>query len=344
METIACTACNWRFYVREGQEADFCPHCRSRAVSFLPEEKHYEPERYIPFQISKQQFQAQIAKFAGGIPFRPKDLTAANLEQRMEEIFLPRYLFDADVSGEWQAEMGFDYEVVSHQEIYEASRWHTVEKKEVRKNWSPRVGRLTRHYDNVSAPALLDDAFLRHNLGDFALVASEDVGGKRVASWMRVPDREVEDSWLDALSGFRERAAEECREASGADHVENFKWTPDYENRISTLMLLPVYTSYYLDDDHHACRVLVNGQSGVIGGVRKASEARAKRVAINLLVAAIVLLAMSFFLGLSSALFPPLGMLAIVFFIACLGTGIGAALPVFIARQFNRKEVLSNRR
>ena len=138
--------------------------------------------------------------------------------------------------------------MVSHQEIYESSQWRMVERKEVRKNWSTRIGRIARHYDNVAAPALLDDRLLHQEIGGFSFGQAQPVDGRPITPWIRVPDRDIEDAWRDALSGFRERAGDVCKAASGSDHVEQFKWTPEFRNRHDTLMLLPVYASFYLDD------------------------------------------------------------------------------------------------
>ncbi len=337
MNAMVCRSCNWRFFKQNLPAEPFCPHCRSAEVERIDDEKALDFEQFLPFSVSKTEFHARVEEFSRNIPFRPPDLKPANLLERVEEIFLPRYLVDADVTAVWQAEMGFNYEVVSHQEIYQSHNWETIERKETRINWEPRVGRLARRYENVPAPALEDDKALASRLGEYSLRTPEPVDGRIVEPWVRVPDRNTSDAWLDAVVGLHQRSAEDCRLAAGADHVEQFQWQPEFGEKHWTLMLVPVYASYYLDDDGRFLPVLMNAQTGTLSGVRYASVQKARRYTAALLIIAAFLFGGSVFFGVVSPLFPIFGIAAIILFFFSVGCAIGAAFPVFMAKRFNSR-------
>jgi hypothetical protein len=84
--------------------------------------------------------------------------------------------------------------------------------------------------------------------------------------------------------------AQDCRLACEADHSRGFKWSPRFANQQWTQLLLPLYTSYYLDDDNRAQMVLLHGQTGQLHGAKRASMKRAQRVAGMIAVAAAVFL------------------------------------------------------
>ena len=99
------------------------------------------PELYLPHQIQKGHLQRPLNEFIGSIRFRPPDLTLANLTNRLEKIYWPMWLVVAEVEGQWEAEIGMDYDVVSHQERFgDGAGWQTREVKETRIRWEPRVG------------------------------------------------------------------------------------------------------------------------------------------------------------------------------------------------------------
>lgn len=338
MTEYFCEHCGWHFSAQLTRSAEACPHCRVGKLTEVESGKQVPVERFLPYSVSSEEFRTRVAEFSRSIPFSPADLTPDLLFRRAEHIFFPRYLVDAGVRAEWQAEMGYNYEVVSHQEILEGGRWKTVERKETRKRMESRVGRLVRHYENVPAPALEDDVALRGKLGDYSTQNSESIEDKTIDPWIRLPERTFDDAWSDAVGLFQRRAADECRQAAEADHVGSFSWQAEFNEKNWTLLLLPIITSYYRDDTGQVCRVLLNGQTGTIFGDRRASELRARKLAVTLGIIAAALLAGSVVTGLMTVLVPLLGFLAMILFFGGAACGVGALLPVFVARRFNRRQ------
>jgi hypothetical protein len=250
------------------------------------------------------------------------------------------WLVDADVTAEWDAEVGFDYDVVSHQERYaDGAGWQTAEVRETRARWEPRVGRLQRHFDNVAVPALDSQVALQRVLGTFRLAGALAYHpGTLADAIVRAPDRIPETAWPEAAVALQQRAAQECRTAAGADHIREYRWAPVYANLAWTLMLLPVLATAYLDDDGIPQRVLIHGQTGQVYGAKRGSMERAKRISLTIGAVAIAVFAAGLILALASLMFPPLLVLGLILALAALPIGAGAAVPVTRVWAYNRKQ------
>ena len=342
---VICEACDWRYWAAAGQVPERCPHCAASTVVEMSANAAgfpYEasPELAVPFAVSEAILTRRVESFADGIPLPPDDLSFDVLKGRLRKLYLPMWLVDSNVQAQWQAEMGFDYEVVSHQERYaDGAGWRTAEVRETRVRWEPRVGQLTRHYDNVSAPALTAHRDLARVLGEHDRRAAVAFSAAALGDVLvRAPDRSPEAAWPEAEMGVRRRAMAECQTAAGADHVREFRWAPSYDGATWTLLLLPVYATYYLDDDGDARQVLINGQTGQLTGARRGSLARAHRRSLIIGIVALVLLLLSIALGLAGLLFPPLVVVAVLGALLAVAIGAGAIVPTARVVIFNRRQ------
>lgn len=341
-----CERCDWRYLLPAGRRPERCPHCFSAPLtplegdlSRLPYVR--PPELVVPATLSDRRLRAEVERFAEKIPYPPEDLSAERLRARLQPLALPLWLVDVQVRAGWRAEVGFDYEVVSHQSRYDdrGGGWREQEVQERRVRWEPRLGRLRRVYHNVIAPALEAEGALQRALGPFRLEDAQPYPQQQSAvTLVRLPDRAPEAAWTAAEPRVREAAGEECRQAAGADHVRDFRWSPHYADPNWTLLLRPVYTTYYLDDEGQPQRVLVHGQTGRLSGERRGSMRRAQRRALTVGIVAAVIFALSLVLGLVSIAVPPLLLVAGLGVLVALLVGLGALIPILQVWQFNRRE------
>ncbi len=341
---LACPDCQSTYFVTGQAKPAYCPVCLKSNLSSIPSVNELvdknSPELITVHKVDNNRINAAITTFSSGIPYPPEDLTPANLAARIIPVFLPAWLIDTHVEARWQAEMGFDYEVVSHRERFDqnAQRWLTQEIKEIRIGWEPRTGRLVRNYSNVGAPAIENDLSILSELGGFHQNDVQNYRSDLVqnGAYIKLPTRIQSDAWNDATIEIHRLANEECRIAGGADHIRNFKWVPSYSEQNWTLNLKPIYSSYYLDDDRNRRRVWIHGTTGKITGIRKSSMKRAQGRALMILIVAAVL----FFVGLVIAgiglVFPPALILGGLVLLAASITGLAAIYPVFQSWQFNR--------
>lgn len=346
LQAAVCEVCDWRYLLPAERSLPRCPHCFEGALVPLREEVEAlptvrPPELVVPFGLSRETLARGVEAFAGAIPYPPEDLNVEALESRLDEVYLPTWLVDVDVEAVWEAEAGYDYQVVSHEERYDERQggWVTREVEERRTRWEPRMGRLTRRYDNVPAPALEEDARLRKELGEWDGDSWEPYGPSAMAeAVVALPDRTPEDAWSSAVPRVRQRAAEECREAAGADHLRQFLWTPDYVARTWTLLLLPLYATYYEDDEGRAQALLMHGQTGRIDGARRGSMRRARRLSLIVGLVALTLLVVGLGVLAAGLLVPPLAALGAGGVLVALVVGAAALVPMLRVWWFNRRQ------
>lgn len=345
LDTATCGHCDWNFLLPSDDPEPVCPHCFQAKLERIGEAAaelpyRHPPELLAPPSISQTQLNLSLEKFARGIPFAPNDLSPQILTDRLQRVFIPMWLVDADVNASWQSEVGFNYDVVSHQDRFSDSRggWTSERVTETRIRWEPRMGKLTRQYENIPAPALEEHARITSQLGEHDLASVEEYQPEGIeAAFVRLPNRTPEDAWPDAMPALRERAAQECLRASGADHQREFRWSPNVTKKHWTQVLLPAFTTYYFDDDLSPQPVIIHGQTGNISGARRASMKRAS-------VASIIMASLAILLGLPSlivSLLPIVGVgvrsaagctLGLAFLL-----GILAVIPIAVAWQFNRR-------
>ena len=343
---FACSSCGWG-YLAAPSSAQRCPHCYKASLSpmqplpegYLPQ--NLPPELVFPFTLSASAQAQRLQEFTNGIPYPPADMTPTNLRERLRRVYIPAWLVDAGVRAGWQAETGFNYEVVSHQERYSDNQggWRTQQVKETRVRWEPRLGKLERSYQNISLPAVEREVALEKSLAGFEPAGARSYAPELAGeAFIRLPARSRQDAWPDALPRLQNMAAEECRQAAGADHLRDFRWSPEFHSQEWTLLLQPVYSTYYLDDEGQPHPVYLNGQSGAISGVRRASPKRAQRRSLTILIVAAILFMISLVLVLAGALVPPLLAVGGFGLFAGVLVAFAAAVPAMVVWQFNRSQ------
>jgi hypothetical protein len=338
LQPAGCPQCQQTYLVEAARIGQACPGCATGRLEPQPVRLRPEPpELLIPFKHSPADLRQLIDRFIKPVWLRPDDCNQRNLLQRLTPIYWPMWLVDSDLSGDWQAEMGYDYQVKSSQESYAQGGWKTRELVETRIRWESRLGQLTRHYDNAAAPALSDAVALTTRIG--ATSRGPAVPYSPVAlsqAVVRVPDLHPENAWPQAQAALHQAAAEECQQASQAQHVRNYAIQATYANLHWTQLLQPMYATYYLDDQSRPQILLVNGQSGVIGGPRRASQRKGCLFSGIGLGISVFLLFLYVLLVVAGRSIPALASLAVV--TICLVLGVGITSLVFAAWpwQWNR--------
>ena len=341
LQAAGCPPCGQVHLLPGEMRGQICPNCAGAEMQPQPAPLRREPpEKMLPFQVQQAALQAIFGQFARGVWLRPNELNPETLLQRAVPVYVPMWLVDSDLDGSWQAEMGFDYQVKSSQEMYAGGNWQTREKIETRVRWEPRLGQVQIHYDNAAVPALSNHQQIRAQVGAYKLASARPYDPRQVGSAaLRVPDQDTGQAWPQARDALEAHLSGDCLQAAGAQHLRRFTTRIDYRGQNWTQLLLPLYFSWYRDDDGVRRPVYVNGQSGQIGGVRLASQRKGWQWAgITAAVAvAIFLLAL---LGFAlAAIFPPAAVVGAVLALIALLVGVGAIVPAVWPWQWNRRQV-----
>jgi hypothetical protein len=296
------------------------------------------PEQIVPFSVPEEVVTGLLDDWTRGVWFRPADMKASKLAGRLRRYWIPLWLVDSDVKGAWRAQVGFDYEVVSHQDRYaDGAGWRSQEVTETRVRWEPRAGHLDRRYENIVAPALDDNRSVMDRMGKYDLGTRTEYAPETIDdSAVRVPTLSPEAAWPLAEPAFVRVAEDECRLAAGADHIREFTLRALFTNRNWTQLLLPAYTTWY-EEGGQPWPVIINGQSGRIHGVRRASTRRANSVSLVTGGIALVLFLLGAIAAAIGIAVPPLVVVGSVLLIAGLVVALVAPVPAISARVRNRR-------
>jgi hypothetical protein len=316
-----------------------CPFCFQGPVEPQPAYLREEPpEQVLPYGISERKLAGILERWTEGIRFRPDELRAETLMRRARRYFVPLWLVDGQVEGAWRADVGFDYQAVSYQDRYSDGRgWSSQEVREGRVRWEPRVGRISRRYDNLPAPALDDHRTLMERLGSFDLNQRVGYSPDAVADGtIRIPTLEPEAAWPGAEAAFVQAAGAECQQAAAADHIRDFTPEVEYRNLNWTQLLLPAYVTWYREGEQ-VWPVLINGQSGQVSGARRASSRKANTTSLVLGGVAVALFVLGGLLALAGALLPPAAVVGGLILVFGVLLGLAAPIPAISAWVFNRR-------
>jgi hypothetical protein len=338
LKVAGCLKCGQAFLVEESRLGQYCPHCAQGVLQPQPARLRPEPpELLIPFRQNRQDARTILEKFVQPVWLRCPDFTVDNLLQRVTPVYWPMWLVDADLRGDWRAEVGYDYQVKSSQESYSSSGWHSQDLLETRVRWEPRLGYLERRYENVASPALNEHNRLGRSLGSYRLQEAMPYQVDQIThAVLQIPDLQPENTWPLAQAQLESHAAADCQQAAGGQHIRNFKINPAYGALNWTQLLHPMYVTCYRDDDDQPHLVWINGQSGAIAGTRLASQKAGWKWAGILAAIALGLFLLSLGVFAASALLPPLSLFGILFIILAFGCAVAAIFPAAWPWQWNR--------
>lgn len=337
---LGCSRCGRVFLAESSNRNAPCPFCRQGTLESQPVRMHpAQPEKILPFKVGRRDLPSICEDFASGVWIKPDDFTAEKLLKRMIPVFMPLWLVDCDIVGHWQIEAGFNYQVESTREYYAGGRWQSRKQIETRVRWEPRLGKITHHVDNVAAPALEEHQNRLKMTKGYHLDQAEEFQPHRAGNaLLEVPNLPPEEAWSLAKPKVDQVAAQVCAQAAGADHSRNFALKADYQNLNWTQFYLPLYATYYHDDDGQPQILIVNGETGRIQGPRLASPKRGLRIAGVIAVIAAVLLLLSLIGWLLMTVYSPAGLIAALLGVLGFGAGITALIPAILPSQWNRRQ------
>jgi hypothetical protein len=339
-QPAGCSSCKQVFLVASNYLGSRCPDCGQGQLAAQPALLRPEPpELLIPFQKNPSDLQPILTSFVKGVWLHPDDFKPEIMAQRLVKVYWPMWLVDSNISGDWQAEVGFDYQVESAQESYSNSGWHSRNVIENRIRWEPRLGLIERHYDNIASPASSDHQRRLNQIGNYRLNQTAPYQPDQVRSAvLKVPDLPPESAWPPAQSNLNRIAANECQQACAAQHVRNYTIHASYDNLHWTQLLMPMFFTFYTDDAGLPHPILINGQTGVIGGVRLASQKKGWRWAGISVGISVIFLILALFCFAVSVAVPPLAFIGFLLaVIAFIGFAF-AVIPAVWPWQWNRKQ------
>lgn len=346
LQPAGCPACRSGFLLASDPAQQRCPACWRANLEVQPARLRPEPpELVIPFPKSPKDYLSQAQKFVQPVWLRPDDLQAEHLIKRAIPIYLPHWLVDGNLQGDWQAQIGYDYQVQSSQERFVGNNWQVQKVVETRVRWEPRLGQIQRRYENLPAPAASVATTLQKRIG-----APNPKEGHPYSTallknaLLRIPDLPPESAWPIARARFEQAAAENCQRAASGQHIQQFKVNAEYTDLNWTQLLQPYYATAYQDEDGRLQTILINPFNGEFSGPRLASTRKAWTISGIAALIAVVLFVIGALLLAGTAIAPPLSILGVLAIITGILAAIFALVPVIWAWNWNRQQDIPNNR
>lgn len=339
-QPAGCSECHRVYLVSPDYRGTFCPLCRQGALEAQPAHmRTAQPEQMLTFRVTRKDLLPVYKKFVSGVWIKPEEFNPETLLKNTRPVFWPYWLVDSDVNGSWEMEAGFDYQVESAKEVYNNGRWESRKQIENRVRWEPRVGRMNTRVDKIITPALEEHENRQQMTGKYHLERGIDfdpalLGG----AFLELPDIPPEDAWPLARPHVDKALAEVGKKAAGAQHFRNFNMTASFSNQNWTEFFLPMYTTYYTDDDGQPQIVVINGETGTIRGPRLASRKRGSRIAGIIAAVAGGLFLLALIGLLLTIVIPALGLIAGLLGILGFGVALFAIITAVWPGQWNSKQ------
>jgi hypothetical protein len=340
----ACPSCKSTFLMQLALQAEAraltCPACFSAALApYGDYPLRPSPEMVLPFGVDRGRTEAALAAWAGSVWLRAPDMDAGALSSRLARVFIPMWLVDGKMIGSWQAQAGYEYQVASSHDAFNNGQWSSRKVTETRLRWEPRLGTIQRAYQNMAVPAVEAHSRLAPRAGAFPIekAGAYDPGLVRDAHVL-LPDIPPEGAFPIAKMQFDQAAGRDCQAAAGAQRVEQVGLRCDYQGLNWTLLLMPVYTSYYREENGTLRPLLVNGATGRVSGVKRASQKKAWRWTGAMAAIGVLCILAALVIGMMAAAMPPAVAVSWLLFVLGAGVALASPAPVIWVWNFNRKE------
>lgn len=296
-----CNNCGSEVSTDPTQRSYTCPFCDSTyVVEFSAAESNRQrPEFVIGFAITLEQAQQKFhAWLRDNSIFRPGDLVAGAVADKMRGVYLPFWSFSMLAESDWSASIGEHwYRTETYTETDSKGNTVTKTRQVQETEWWPLSGRHHRYYSGYlvsGSKGLPQDQAER--IKPFNLPALKRYEPYFLAGW-----------YNEEYSIDREQALEQCQQhfyEQEKRHISAF--LPGDTHRLkdvgtrfrqvnSDLCLLPVYVLSYKYRDK-LYRFLVNGQTGKIAGDKPWSGKRiAAAIVVGLVALLVIVLLVMFF-------------------------------------------------
>ena len=259
---LHCDACGAELELADNAITATCPFCASNQVNLRQAPgDHMRPRFLVPFKVEANDCQQRARVWLGRGWYHPKALASSAAIQPFTGVYLPFWTFSARVDASWRAEVGHE----RTERYYDSGSksWQT----RVHIDWRWESGQAQANYNDLlvdgsshTSKKLLD------RIRPFGLDALVTYSPDYLAGWQaQVYDIPLETAWDQGKAVMRDSSKDQCRKSIHSSHVRNFSMAADFNDEAWRFILLPVYLTAYRYNER-VFQVLVNGQTGAIGG------------------------------------------------------------------------------
>lgn len=261
---LACEGCGAVLALDPAAMASTCPFCASNQVAVRDHASSptLRPGALLPFAVTGQELARKVTTWLGQGWLHPAGLSDLARVDRFVGVYVPYWVFAADLPCTWRAEIGTERT---------ERRWNSDEKRwetETVIDWRWESGShafAVRHQlvpgtERLSA-VLLGRIEPRFDLSGLATYQPELLAGFQAQS----ADVGLATGWERGRSKMRDAARDATRASIHERHVRSFSMEADLANESWRHVMLPVWVSAYRYEGRTFV-VLVDGRTGAVEG------------------------------------------------------------------------------
>jgi hypothetical protein len=288
---IACQSCGATLVVESHMRTAQCPYCASPSiVERPPSEDRPEPSFVVGFVVDHERAaQAVLSWIRKSHLFARSDFKKAAPELT-RGVYVPTYLYGAIADSEYSASIGENY---TETETYVTtdSKGKTVVRTRtvVKTEWRPLSGRHSCYLVDVVVTASRGISNERlEAIEPFDLRALRRYESSFISGWIAEdPSLTQDECFKLAHQESIAKVGKLLESFMPGDSHSNLQYQTQLSNEVIDFALLPVWSfAVRYDPQQPPLRILVNGQTGRIGGKVPVS---AIKVSIAVVIALIVI-------------------------------------------------------
>ncbi|QEF96407.1 hypothetical protein Mal15_04350 [Stieleria maiorica] len=286
---IACQSCGAKLVVQSHMRSTLCPYCASPSiVSRPPSANRPSPTFLVGFVIDHEHATNAVKNWISGSHIFARSDFKAAVPELTRGVYLPAYLYAAVANTQYSASIGENY---TETETYTTTdskgktvrRTRTVTKTE----WRPLSGNHCCYVVDVvvSASQGVTNAALEA-VEPFDLRALRRYADSFISGWLaEEPSRGQDECFRLAHDETIEKVGGMLKGFMPGDSHSNLEYQTDLSHEVIDLVLLPIWTyAVRYAEDRPPIQILVNGQTGRVGGKVPVSAAKVTLAVIGVLL------------------------------------------------------------
>ena len=256
IKIYSCDSCGGEIIVDETTSSTCCPYCGNNVLVSKELSGDLKPNYVIPFKNDKEVVKANLKKFFKKKPLLPSSFSKENVIEEIKPLYVPFWLFDADVSGtvEFKGET--------------TRRWSdsNYDYRETKVYSILRGGNIAFDHVPVDGSKKMEDQ-LMESIEPYNFNEAVEFNAAYLAGYAADRYDVDKDVTFDrATVRFRDGTVQAFRrDISGYDNVSMTRTNLQFDNTNAAYALYPVWILNTKWKDKNF-RFAVNGQTGKIAG------------------------------------------------------------------------------
>ena len=294
---ISCQSCGARIVLESNLRSTVCPYCASPSVvTRQPSADRPSPTFLVGFVVDHEHATKLVKNWIKGAHLFARSDFKAAVPELTRGVYLPAYLYGAVANTRYSASIGENYTEVETYTTTDANgktvtRTRTVTKTEWRSLQGDHccyvMDVIVSASKGVTNPAL-------EAVEPFDLRALRRYQDSFIAGWLaEEPSRAKETCFQLAHGETVEKVGGMLKQFMPGDSHQSLQYETQLSHEVIDLVLLPIWTyAVRYAEDRPPVQILVNGQTGRVGGKVPVSTTKvtAAVIGVLLLIGFIVLL------------------------------------------------------